>query len=158
VLLLDVYLFNSSLCCVRKSMVRSTAACVALERVCLQELCAAPGRVCLQQTVLHLSVSVYKSFVLHLDVSVYNSQCCTCACLSTRPHPMLYWYCIKKSGLFQNRYVCFGYFDTCSKHRNKVKNLVFGFRKQTEKHSRPIKFRYYPKIFLLVSRTLYTIM
>jgi hypothetical protein len=40
--------------------------------------------------------------------------------------------------------------------RNKLKNLFFGFRKQTEKQLRQIEVRYYPKIFLLVSRTPYT--
>ncbi len=119
--------------------------------VCLQEpvhflgvsiymgFCAVPG------------LSVYKSFVLHLDVSVNKNLCCTCACLSTRTSAVPVRVCLQELcdapghvflqeyrqrwncrcsvvkiflvcfGLFRNRYVYFGCFDTCSKHRNKPK-------------------------------------
>jgi hypothetical protein len=98
------YLFNSSLCCVRKSWSTvqqlvlqmecsstiafvlhrtclSTTACIAHERVCLQELCAAPGRVCLQEQVLHLCVPFYKTpsnavLVLYKKILFVSTQVC----------------------------------------------------------------------------------
>ncbi len=43
-------------------------------------------------------------------------------------------------GLLRNRSVCFGCFDIGSKHRNKLKFLVFGFTKQTETNAKQILF------------------
>jgi hypothetical protein len=45
-------------------------------------------------------------------------------------------------GLLRNRSVCFGCFDTGSKHRNKPKIVVFGFTKQTETNAKQILFRF----------------
>jgi hypothetical protein len=39
-------------------------------------------------------------------------------------------------GLLRNSSVCFGCFDIDSKHRNKLKCLVFGFTKQTETNAK----------------------
>ncbi len=122
--------FYKILCC--------TCACLSTRA------CAAPVRVYLQEPVLHLCMSVYKSFVLHLDMSVYKSlaapvlvclharalcctaapgrvclqepsQCCTCRCTVYKKNSLVCY------GLFQNRYVIFRCFDTCSKQRNKLK-------------------------------------
>jgi hypothetical protein len=133
----------------------------------LQELCAAPECFCLQEPALHLCVSVYKSFVLHLDMStrVYAApvrvrlaeicaapgrvclqervlQLCMSANKSTA-HSLpvdvqsthFFWFVF---GMFRNRHVCFGCFDTCSKNRNKSKKVFFGFVKQTEKQPKQI--------------------
>ncbi len=83
-------------------------------RVCLQELCDVPRRVCLQE---------------------YKKQW-NCRCLVIK----IFFGCF---GLFRNRYVYFGCFDTCSKHRNKPKNLFFGFVKQTETQPKQIEFRFF---------------
>jgi hypothetical protein len=48
-------------------------------------------------------------------------------------------------GLIRNSSVCFGCFDTGSKHRNKPKILVFGFTKQTETQPKQILYRYIPR-------------
>jgi hypothetical protein len=83
-------------------------------RVCLQELCDAPGRVCLQEYRQHWN--------------------CRCSAIN------IFLVCF---GLFRNRYVYFGCFDTCSKHRNKPKKLFFGFVKQTETQPKQIVFRFF---------------
>jgi len=83
-------------------------------RVCLQELCDAPGRVCLQEYRQHWN--------------------CRCSVIKN------FLVCF---GLFRNRYVYFGCFDTCSKHRNKPKKLFFGFVKQTETQPKQIEFRFF---------------
>jgi hypothetical protein len=49
-------------------------------------------------------------------------------------------------GLFRNRYVCFGCFQTGPKQQNKPKKYIFGFTKQTEKQPKQIEFRFEPKI------------
>jgi hypothetical protein len=80
----DVYLFNSSLCCVKKSMVHSTAVCAAHGVFIYKSLCAAPGRICLVSTTACVALErvCLQELCAHLDASVYKSQCCTCACLS----------------------------------------------------------------------------
>jgi hypothetical protein len=48
-------------------------------------------------------------------------------------------------GLFRNRSVCFGCFETGPKHRNKPKQtekIVIGFAKQTENEPKQIEFRF----------------
>ncbi len=45
-------------------------------------------------------------------------------------------------GSFRNSSVCFGCFDTGSKHRNKPKKKIFGFTKQTETNAKQILFRF----------------
>jgi hypothetical protein len=45
-------------------------------------------------------------------------------------------------GSFRNCSVCFGCFDTGSKHRNKRKRKIFGFTKQTETNAKQILFRF----------------
>jgi hypothetical protein len=45
-------------------------------------------------------------------------------------------------GLFRNRSVCFGCFETGPKHRNKPKKIVIGFAKQTENEPKQIEFRF----------------
>ncbi len=45
-------------------------------------------------------------------------------------------------GLFRENSVCFGFFDTGPKHRNKPKKMFFGFTKQTEKQPKKIEFRF----------------
>jgi hypothetical protein len=45
-------------------------------------------------------------------------------------------------GLFRNKPVCFGCFETGPKHRNKPKKIVIGFAKQTENEPKQIEFRY----------------
>ncbi len=83
-------------------------------RVCLQELCAAPGRVCLQE---------YR-------------QRWNCRCSVVKNVLVCF-------GLFRNRYVFFGCFETCSKHPNKPEKLFFGFVKQTETQPKHIEFRFF---------------
>jgi hypothetical protein len=61
-------------------------------------------------------------------------------------------------GLFRNRSVCFGCFETGSKHRNKPKKIVIGFAKQTENEPKQIEFRFVSvrtEKKLFVSRTPY---
>ncbi len=103
---------------------------------------------------------------------VFNNLCCTCACLSTKALcctclSVLQEFCaapghvyLQESsvcytlrsiveiffvgfGFFRNKFVCFGCFDTCSKHRNKPKKKFFGFTKQTEKQPKQILFRFF---------------
>jgi hypothetical protein len=45
-------------------------------------------------------------------------------------------------GLFRNKSVCFGCFETGPKHRNKPKKYFFGFAKQTENEPKQIVFRF----------------
>ncbi len=45
-------------------------------------------------------------------------------------------------GSFRNCSVCFGCFDTGSKHRNKRKKKFIGFTKQTETNAKQILFRF----------------
>jgi hypothetical protein len=45
-------------------------------------------------------------------------------------------------GLFRNRSVCFGCFETGPKHRNKPKKIVIGFAKQPENEPKQIEFRF----------------
>jgi hypothetical protein len=45
-------------------------------------------------------------------------------------------------GLFRNRCVCFGCFETDPKHRNKPKKCFISFAKQTEKQPKQIEFRF----------------
>jgi hypothetical protein len=40
-------------------------------------------------------------------------------------------------------HVCFGCFDTCSKHRNKPKKIFFGFVKQTETQPKQTEFWFF---------------
>jgi hypothetical protein len=106
----------------------STRACAPPARVCLQELCPAPGHVCLQEP----------------------SRRFTCRCTySLQIFPVCF-------DFFENRYVCFGCFGTCSKHRNKPK--FFSFResdwKTTETDLVSVLFSSNRKYFLFVSRTL----
>jgi hypothetical protein len=61
--------------------------------------------------------------------------------LSSRPHHF-YKYFFVFLGLFRNRSVCFGSFETSPKHRNKPKKIVFGFAKQTENQPKQTEFRF----------------
>jgi hypothetical protein len=45
-------------------------------------------------------------------------------------------------GLFRNRFVCFGCFETDPKHRNKPKKCFISFAKQTENQPKQIEFRF----------------
>jgi hypothetical protein len=106
--------------------------CAAPGCVCLQELCATPGRVCLQKPLLHLCVSAcLQELCDGLEVSVYYSPRCNCRCWVVKKN----WFvsiCFKTT----NRYVYFGCFDTCSKHRNKPKQtekFIFWFRETNRK-------------------------
>ncbi len=75
----------------------STSACAAPRRVC-----------CLQHPELHVCVSVYKSPVhASLYLCVYSKT--------------------KLLGMFRNRYICFRFFDTCSKHQNKSNIFLYIF-------------------------------
>jgi hypothetical protein len=106
----------------------SSITCAALVRVCLPELCAArpaPKLVCLQEfCAAPRRVYLQESSVCYtLRSIVYNFFVCF--------------------GFFQNKFVCFGCSDTCSKHRNKPKKKIFGFTKQTEKQPKQIVFRFF---------------
>jgi hypothetical protein len=102
-----------ALCCTWTCL--STRTFAAHVRVCLKEICDAPGHVCLQE----------------------SSPLCNCRCWVVKKIFSLFF------GLFRNRYVYFGCIDTCSKHRNKPKNIFFGFVKQTEKQPKQIDFRFF---------------
>jgi hypothetical protein len=110
---------------------------------------AAPRRVCLQEPVLHLCMTVYQSFVLHLCLSVYQvfvlhlgvSAYKSTVYAIPEEYSLQKIFCLFR--FFRNRFVCFGCFDTCSKHRNKPKKKFFGFMKQTEKQSKQIVFRFF---------------
>jgi hypothetical protein len=64
-------------------------------------------------------------------------------------------------GLFLNRFVCFGCFDTVRNTETSLNNRkdIFCFIKQTEKQPKQIEFRFFSvkteNIFLFVSRTSY---
>jgi hypothetical protein len=105
-----------------------------------------------QSFVLHLCLSVYKSFVLHLDV-------CR-VCLQKNKSPVYaiprgakftIFFCLFR--FFRNRFVCFGCFDMCSKHRNKPKNNFFLVSRNKPKNNRNRlcfgSFRFKPKIFFV---------
>jgi hypothetical protein len=81
--------------------------------------CGAPIHVCLQE------------FVLHLEVSFYTSLCQT---LEVDELHVFFGFFRLSFDLFRNGFVCFGCFDTGSKHGNKSKQTEkkFYFAKQTE--------------------------
>jgi hypothetical protein len=59
--------------------------------------------------------------------------------------------------LFQNRFICFGCFETDPKHRNKPKKCFISFTKQTQNQPTQIEFRFVSvrteNFFLFVLRT-----
>jgi hypothetical protein len=165
----------------------STRASAAPRRVCLQLLLCAPkvSANYLEHVLHYMRIRLlYKSFVLHLEVSIFKSLCCTCESLSTRAlcctcaclcctwtclptrvqcmvyleeHSLQTFFCLFRFS--RNRFVCFGCFDMCSKHRNKPKNRFFWFhetnRKTTETDCVSVLFGSNRKYFLFVSRTPY---
>jgi hypothetical protein len=54
---------------------------------------------------------------------------------------MFFWFLMYFFGLFWNRSVCFGCFETGPKHRNIPKIFFMGFVKQTENEPKQIEFR-----------------
>ncbi len=116
VLHLKVSVFKSLCCTCSMCMSVYPELCAAPLLICLQEFCAAPGRVCLQTRV---------QCMLYLEEHSSHTFFVVCFVF------------------FRNRFVCFGCFDTCSKHRNKPKNIFFSFMKQTEKQPKQIVFRFF---------------
>jgi hypothetical protein len=66
--------------------------------------------------------------MLHLDVSAYKSP--VYAIPGGAQFTKIFFVFF---GFFRNRFVCFGCFDTCSKHRKKPKDKFFDFTKQKRK-------------------------
>jgi hypothetical protein len=105
------------------SVFKSIRAYAAFVHFCLPELCSAPVLVCSLQEFC----AAPGHFCLQESSVCYTwrSTVYTLFCL----------FCIF------SKQVCFGCFDTCSKHRNKPKNIFFGLTKQTEKQPKQIVFR-----------------
>ncbi len=105
--------------------------------ICSTLACAVPGGVC--PTAAFVAPRCVCLPTVHLDCAVYKSLCCTCYvyCMSTRALCCCTWIFLsirwtwscfvhKILCLFVSKpfYVCFGCFDTGSKHRNIPRNCV----------------------------------
>jgi hypothetical protein len=133
----------------------SMRACTAPGCVCLQELLCCTWEACT------CACPSTRAFVLHLilDLPVFKSLCscaalvCVCleehcaapglVCLHSTRVCAVYGLQIFLFDMFRKWFVCLCCFKTCSKHRNKPKNLVSGFMKQIETHPKQIGFRFF---------------
>jgi hypothetical protein len=169
------YLFNSSLAVTggvwptaafAAPVLSVSWACSALMHVRLQKfLCCSwtclstralvcTWGVCLQEHMLLLCVEVYESFVLHMDVSAYKvtALAVPTAVQCTQYSHNIFLFVLVCSET--HRYVCFGCFNMCSKHRQKTRtsrkiSFLISRNKPKNNRNRFGSFRLKPKIFFV---------